>query len=130
PETFSPLEDEMRARKEPTESRRGRSESGSVIALTAVMMTVFFGVMGLAIEVAAIYSVKRKMQTAADAGAKTGAIEIWNSTGNWETEARRDATANGYTNGVDGATVTVNKPPSSGPHSGNNNFVEVIVQQV
>src|SRR5437773_3232247 len=83
PETFSPLEDEMRARKEPTESRRGRSESGSVIVLSAVMLTVLFGVMGLAIEVGAIYSVKRKMQTAADAGAKAGAIEIWNSTGNW-----------------------------------------------
>ena len=52
---------------------QGGKESGSVIVLTAMMVTVLFGVMGMAIEVAGFYSLKRKMQTAADAGAKSGA---------------------------------------------------------
>ena len=86
---------------------RGRKESGSVIVLVAMVATVLFGVMGLAIEVAGFYSLKRKMQTAADAGAKSGAIEIYKASGNWDVEARRGATQNGYTGGVDGVTVTV-----------------------
>jgi len=65
----------------------GKKESGSVIVMTAMMATVLFGVMGMAIEVAGFYSLKRKMQTAADAGAKAGAIELWNGTTNWTTEA-------------------------------------------
>jgi Flp pilus assembly protein TadG len=109
----------------------GRKESGNVIVLTAMMATAFFGVMGLAVEVSGFYSAKRKMQTAADAGAKSGAIEIWRVSGNWEVEARRGATQNGYTDGVDGATVIVNSPPTDRASAvyQNSNFVEVIVQQ-
>jgi hypothetical protein len=95
-----------------------------------MMASVLFGVMGLAIEVSGFYSLKRKMQTGADAGAKSGAIEIYKASGNWDVEARRGATQNGYTGGVDGATVTVNRPPAAGDHAGNSNYVEVIIQQV
>src|SRR5436309_12984107 len=101
-------------RKERVRPRYGRKESGSVIVLTAMMVTVLFGVMGMAIEVAGFYSLKRKMQTAADAGAKSGAIELGNGTANWAVEARRCTSQNGYTHGVDGATVTVNNPPVAG----------------
>jgi Flp pilus assembly protein TadG len=101
-----------------------------VIVLTAMMSTVLFGVMGLAIEVAGFYSVKRKMQTAADAGAKAGAIVYWKG-GDFDTEARRGATQNGYTDGTDGATVTVNHPPQllTSTFYNNANYVEVIVRQ-
>jgi Flp pilus assembly protein TadG len=102
-----------------------------VIVLTAMMATVLFGVMGLAIEVSGFYSLKRKMQTAADAGAKSGAIEIYKASGHWDAESRRGATQNGYTGGVDGVTVTVNHPPSARADARfrTNEYVEVIVQQ-
>ena len=118
-------------RKERARPRYGRKESGSVIVLTAMMASVLFGVMGLAIEVGGFYSLKRKMQTAADAGAKSGAIEIYKASGNWDVEARRGATQNGYTGGVDGVTVTVNSPPSARADVAfrTNKYVEVIVQQ-
>ena len=118
-------------RKERVRPRYGRKESGSVIVLTAMMASVLFGVMGMAIEVAGFYSLKRKMQTAADAGAKSGAIEIYKASGNWDVEARRGATQNGYTGGVDGVTVTVNSPPSARADVAfrTNKYVEVIVQQ-
>src|SRR5438552_18644292 len=86
-------------RKERVRPWYGRKESGSVIVLTAMMVTVLFGVMGMAIEVAGFYSLKRKMQTAADAGAKSGAIELGNGTANWAVEARRCTSQNGYTHG-------------------------------
>src|SRR6266571_5018096 len=109
----------------------GKKESGSVIVMTAMMATVLFGVMGMAIEVAGFYSLKRKMQTAADAGAKAGAIERWNGTTNWTTEARRGTSQNGYTHGTDGVTVTVNSPPTTRAAAiyQSSRYVEVIVQQ-
>src|SRR5436309_6145363 len=108
----------------------GKKESGSVIVLTAIVATVLFGVMGLAVEVAGFYSLKRKMQTAADAGAKSGAIELGNGTANWVAEARRGTSQNGYTHGVDGVTVTVNSPPTTRASAGfrTDRYVEVIIQ--
>jgi hypothetical protein len=41
--------------------------------------------------------------------------------------ATADATSNGYTTGVNGATVTVNNPPLSGSHINDPNYVEAIV---
>ncbi|MGA2409965.1 MAG: hypothetical protein ABSG46_06185, partial [Candidatus Binataceae bacterium] len=36
---------------------------------------------------------------------------------------------NGFTNGSNNTTVTVNNPPASGPNAGNSDYVEVIVSQ-
>src|SRR5262249_15237113 len=41
--------------------------------------------------------------------------------------AREAATAQGFTHGVNGVTVTVNIPPVSGPHTGEPAYAEVIV---
>src|SRR5437762_12249909 len=118
-------------RKNPAEQPRGGKASGSVIVLTAMMATVLFGVMGLAIEVAGFYSLKRKMQTAADAGAKAGAIELFNGTTNWTTEARRGTSQNGYTHGTDGVKVTGNSPPTTRAAAifRTGSYVVLIVQQ-
>jgi hypothetical protein len=37
---------------------------------------------------------------------------------------------NGFTDGTNNVTVTVNNPPTSGPHNGNANYVEVLVTAV
>src|SRR5207249_6388824 len=41
--------------------------------------------------------------------------------------ATGDVTSNGFTNGANGATVTVSYPPATGPHAGNAKYVEVVV---
>jgi hypothetical protein len=43
------------------------------------------------------------------------------------TAARNDAALNAFTNGTNGATVTVNLPPSSGPYLANPKYLEVFV---
>jgi hypothetical protein len=43
--------------------------------------------------------------------------------------ADQDAASNGFTNGINGTTVTVNSPPLSGSYQGNTKAVEVIVNQ-
>jgi hypothetical protein len=92
---------------------------------------------GLAFDIGFFEFMQRNAQTAADAGALAGSINL--SYGTAVTGARAGTAANGFTNGSGGVTVTVNNPPASGPHAGgscsgaspssNCNFVEVIVSE-
>jgi Flp pilus assembly protein TadG len=94
------------------------------------MFPVLLGFMGLSLDIGYIYHVKRRMQTAADAGALGGSKELWRGNTTLVTgEAKNDSSLNGFTDGANGITVTVNNPPASGPYAGNANFVEVIVAQ-
>lgn len=74
-----------------------------------------------------MYFHKRAMQTAADAGAYAGALEILRGNNAPTTAAKRDTALNGFTDGTDSISVTVNSPPASGAKSGDTNFVEVII---
>jgi hypothetical protein len=91
-----------------------------------------FGIAGLAFDIGYLEYQKRLAQTAADAGALAGAINL--AYGAPTTAARAGTAANGFANGSGGVTVTVNNPPLSGPHTAandpthNTNYVEVIVQ--
>jgi len=103
-------------------------------------MSVLLGFMGLALDASYLYYHKRSMQTAADAGAIAGALELLRGTvgtggsassgGSRVTAAAKNDTAlNGFTDAQGGVTVTVNNPPLSGPSAGNSAFVEVIISQ-
>jgi Flp pilus assembly protein TadG len=104
-----------------------RDESGQVLVLTVLCASCFMGFVALAIDVGLFLHAKRVVQTAADSGAIAGAAEL--NFGDMTTAAQADAAQNGVTDGVGGATVTVNNPPTSGPHLGSNGYVEVIVSQ-
>lgn len=110
--------------------RRLSDESGQSLVIAALCMTCLFGFVALAADVGMMLREKRLVQTAADSGAVAGAAEL-NYTD--VTAAVQAATAqNGFANGTNGATVTVNGPPTgptSGPHANNSNYVEVIVSQ-
>lgn len=96
----------------------------SVLAMTIVAF------MGLAFDSSYFYYEKRRMQTAADAGALAGAQELMRSSSSTVTAAaRKDTSLNRYTHQVNSVDVTVNHPPASGSHVGNNNYVEVIVSR-
>jgi hypothetical protein len=107
------------------------SRKGSVLIMGTLTISVLFAFMGLALDVSYMYFHKRRMQTAADAGAIAGAQEILRGNANSAivTSARNDSALDGFTNGSNGVTVTVNNPPLSGTNVGNSSYVEVIVSQ-
>ncbi len=86
---------------------------------------MLLGFVALAVDVGYLRYQKRQLQTAADAAALAGASEL--SYTDVVSAAKTDSAANGFTDGSNGATVTVNNPPLSGPHNGDSNYVEVIV---
>ncbi len=85
---------------------------------------------GLGVDVGYLHYQKEQMQKAADAAAIAGASALVYG-GNYIAAAKRDSAANGFVDGVDNVTVTVNNPPqtSGDPFRGNTNDVEVIVAQ-
>jgi hypothetical protein len=98
----------------------------------ALALPVVFGMVGLAFDIGFFECMQRLAQTAADAGAIAGAIDL--SYGAATTGARAGTAANGFTNGTSGAVVTVNNPPLNGPHTAaldphSANYVEVIITQ-
>jgi hypothetical protein len=115
------------------ENPRNREAGQAVIIIMAVCLTVFLGFAALATDVGMLFHDKRLIQTAADSAAIAGASELNN--GDVTASAQGDAAKNGVTDGVNGATVVVNNPPLSGPHTCANdatycnNYVEVIATQ-
>jgi hypothetical protein len=93
-------------------------------------MACLLGFVAFAVDVGTLTHAKREMQTAADAGAVAGAAEFAYGGKPAATTAADAATAlNGFTNGSNGITVTVDTPPSYGAYVGVSNYVEVIVSQ-
>jgi hypothetical protein len=82
------------------------------------------GFAGLAVDLGYIQYEQRQQQSAADAAAIAGAQALITNDACPDgsaatTAAQNDAAANGFTNDVDGVTVTATTPPS-GPFSGDN----------
>jgi hypothetical protein len=102
-------------------------EKGSILILGVLTMFVVMAFAGFALDASYMYFHKRAMQTAADAGAYGGALELLRGSTATTAAAKTDTALNGFTDGTDNVTVTVNSPPASGSKSGDANFVEVIV---
>lgn len=110
----------------------GSDESGQVLVLTAICMTVLVGFLACAMDVGMLLYQKRLAQTAADCAAMAGISELNFAVEDGTTvtaAAQAAAAANGFTNGSNGVTVTVNVPPLSGAHAGNAEYLEVVVQR-
>lgn len=124
-----------------------RDESGQALVLTAVCLAGIMGVAALAIDLGQLQATQRRMQTAADAAALAGALEV-GACGTTDhcaamTGAASDAvTENGFgaptvetqcTAGGTGLVLTVNNGPcalgSSDPNNANPKFVEVELTQ-
>ena len=107
-----------------------RDEKGSVIILATIMIVVLMGFVGLALDSGSMYSHKRSLQTAADAGALQGAYEVHRGHTSLVNSAALAGTAeNGYQDGTDDVTVEVYHPPVTGYYVGNVAAVEVVVRQ-
>ena len=112
-----------------------RDENGQALIITVLCMTCLLGFTALATDVGVMLREKRLAQTAADAAAIAGALEINYSSSTISNAGLAAAGQNGFTaasSGVTtakGTTVTINYPPASGPHAGVANYVEAIATQ-
>lgn len=97
-----------------------------MVAATAVLLAV----VGLAIDTGYLELLKLRMQTAADAAAMGGVQEFrMNGASTVTAAAKADAAANGFTDGANSVSVTVNQPPASGFSMADPTAVEVIITQ-
>jgi hypothetical protein len=108
-----------------------RDESGQTLIFVAVSMTVILGFLAMAADVGTLLHDRRNLQIAADSAAIAGAVEEKVSlvTGDIQASGQTASTQNGFTNGANGVTVTINTPPANGPHTGAAGYVEAIVSQ-
>ena len=89
--------------------------SGQVLPLVAACIVVLLGFTALAVDLGMAWTIKRHMQTAADAAAVAAATALYNG-GTYTsatTAAQDSATLNGFTNGSDNVTVTAAEPTTS-----------------
>ena len=111
-----------------------RNESGQVLVLSALTMTCLLGLLGFATDVGTLLVERREMQTATDSAAIAGAAEAKYAVADGTTVAavaKAAAAQNGFTDGSNGVTITVNGTtgPLHGPNIGKSNYVEVIIQE-
>ncbi len=117
---------------------RYKSEAGQAVIFTALAMVALMGFAGLAVDMGVMRYEKRVQQSAADGAAIAGADELRNGVGGIDLAALNAATANAFTDNNGGAACTdssavgcigvvVNHPPVTGPHTGQANYVEVLV---
>ena len=106
-------------------------EKGQALIMTALGFSILLGFMSLAIDTGILFRAKRKMQIAADAAATAGAQDyLYNGdTTKAKATARAISGLNGFTDGTDSVTVTVNNPPANGANAGVAGYTEVIVDK-
>lgn len=106
-------------------------QGGQAIVLIAIMFMALLFAVGLSIDAGQLFAAKRTMQEAADAAAFAGAVVLYQSgtTAQASAAAVADATLDGFTDGVNSTTVTVNVPPTSGQYANESpaRHVEVII---
>jgi Flp pilus assembly protein TadG len=114
------------------------SEGGQAIVMIAIVFMALLFVVGLAIDSGQLFAAKRTQQEAADAAAFAGAVVLYQGGTVLQATAAAitDAATNGYVNGVNSTTVTVNgsatassNAPTSGLYLGESpvKHVEVVI---
>lgn len=109
--------------------KRIKDESGQALILTALAFSVLLAFLALAVDMGMLFQAKRKLQVAADAAAIAGTQDfLYNqSATSASTVGKSASSANGYTDGTGGVSVTVSEPPADGPNAGTSGFVEATV---
>src|SRR3954469_18397728 len=101
-------------KKRPILPVKRNHELGAVVILVAVMWTALFGMAVLAVDFGYLYTKRRGTQAVADAAVRA-AMPVYVSNGMTlaTVRARAVATANGYIDNVNGATVTFDQPAAN-----------------
>ena len=94
-----------------------------------LMLTVLLGFCALALDIGMFELKRLQLQNAADAAALSGMLELErNNLSGWQTAAAADATQNGFTQGVAGATVAITNAPA-GAYSNDYSAVQATLSQ-
>ena len=115
-------------------------ESGQVMVLAVLCLTVLLGFVAFAVDVGMLLHEKRILQTAADSAAIAGAAQLGNAAskpggGAAHCNTNNDncwyyaALADALQNGVPNSAVTPHNPPTLGPNKASNAYVEVLISQ-
>jgi hypothetical protein len=122
----------------------GTRRKGNVVVVFAVCLTALMSFVALALDGGMLMDKRRQVQSTADSAALAAANDLyanWFATGiqyglqyegfdpggSAKRAALAEAAANGYQDGVNGVSVTVNIPPLSGPFTGMQGHSEVII---
>ena len=100
---------------------------GQVIVLVCISLVAMMGMIGVVTDFSFMQHQKNMMQTAADSAAMAGSEEL--AYGDQVAAGKADAAINGYTDGANSVSVTINNPPSTGPNAANSAYVEAIVSK-
>jgi len=106
-------------------------ERGISFATMALMLPILIGFVGLAIDVGVWRMEKRDLQGAVDSAAFSAATAAVSGASKSQatTEGKAAMASAGYVEGVDGITITVNSPASSGSHASDPTSWEVIASK-
>ncbi len=109
-------------RKQVNQTRR----RGTVLVLFVLLLVVLLGMVGLVLDSGLMMQSSRHSQNVADSASLAAAMELMR--GGTPDSARTVALLYARThNGLSDATITVNIPPTSGPHLGDSRYVEVLI---
>src|SRR5687768_4637853 len=105
-------------------------QRGQTLVMVASLLPLLLGVTGLAVDVGLLYHHKRRMQTAADAGALGGAHEMSrNRLTAVVPSGRAQAGSNGFTHDGTDTVVNIYHLPITGFYVGNTRYVEAQISQ-
>ena len=110
-------------------ARLFRDESGATAMIVGLSATMLVGFAGLGTEMGLWYFNHRNLQNAADSAAMSAEAAIYQKSPNYVAEAKATAARYGFVDGSGGVSVTINKPPQSGPNAGNTDDIEVIISE-
>jgi Flp pilus assembly protein TadG len=103
-----------------------KSQRGQALVLIALAAVGLFAFAALAIDGGMVFSDKRHAQNAADTSALSAALAKVRGQ-NLITAAMDRAASNGFTNDGVRSVVQVYNPPISGPYTGNNEYIQVVI---
>jgi Flp pilus assembly protein TadG len=108
--------------------KKRHAQRGQLLPLVALGVLALFGMATLAIDVGYYRYQQRLEQSAADAAALAGGIQLIYTSANMVAAGQAASAQNGFTDdaGVT-TTVTINNPPATGPNTTNARAVEAIV---
>ena len=104
-----------------------KTERGQALIIIAIALVVIAGLMALVVDGGNTFLDRRNAQNAADSAVLAGALARIRGGQNPITVALASAAQNGYTNDGTTSVVTVQIPPVSGPHTGDVEYIQVII---
>jgi Flp pilus assembly protein TadG len=108
-----------------------RDQAGGYLIVAGLSLPALLGIVSLGTDAGLWYYKHQAMQGAADSGALAAAVDYYLESNDsvLKVQAQSVIARYGFIDGSNGVTVAVNRPPSSGTHTGTSSAVEVIVSQ-